>query len=131
MMTVDPWLLDLGSKGPYERAVAQRLANIQASVSNNLGHILALNDPYIRMRITKSARHGIIPPLVVRCLRCTAQASLAHWEYIAGMDEGDRMKLFTEAPEALRATGLWHLRACRGDLAAQHSQEILEEMGRD
>lgn len=79
VMTVDPWLGKLGDRGLLEAKAALSLANLQARMSDELGHVLALNDEYVRRKICEYAPSGETPPIRIRCLRCLGVLSLADW----------------------------------------------------
>lgn len=106
LMTVDPWLLDLGAKSEAHASIARQLGTAQARVSSALGHIIALNDEMVRDVVTKEARMGRLATIKVRCIRCHAYASLKDWVRSSGFD--------AKAREIATA----QIRTKSGDLAA-------------
>lgn len=110
MITVDPWLLDLAEKGLSSATIARQLAYAQHNLTRDSGHMLALNDAYVRRKVQQSARAKKIARVMVRCIRCGCVASLADWIGIAAKTEQERFRFW----EAIRQS--------QGDLAAQFVQ---------
>lgn len=128
MMTVDPWLLDLGSEGQPQLRVARALAAMQAAVTKHLEHIPAINQEYVRRQVRASARHGMVPKVMVRCLRCNAVATLNDWCYSAVLDEAERDRRGVILQKGHGMTKALFLYQCEGARAAAEHLRTLEDL---
>jgi hypothetical protein len=123
MMTVDPWLLDLGERSEMCAQIARRLATMQALTSSNLGHIVALNDNAVRKLITQHALRGGMATCTVRCIRCHAYATLHDWVHAASYDDQERLAAAHRAREKKDAHAAYFLLQCPG---AEHAVERVD-----
>jgi hypothetical protein len=127
-ITVDAWLLDLAAKSAREASVARTLATTQHRVSRDLGHVLALNDEFVRRRISEKARVGRLPTISVRCVRCPAVAALGDWVKVAGMAEHQRFAWFEHIAKTYGHKRGDFLKPCLGDLQAARTLDAIEHM---
>lgn len=128
MITVDPWLLDLGEEGPRYRQVAAQIARIQHDVSKHQGHVLALNDNYVRGRIKGKAKYGQIAHVNVRCIRCGAVTTLMRWGVISRLTPEQRERLCRGFPPGIRAQECMVTDNCKGDVKGTMALDVLNAM---
>lgn len=128
MMTVDPWLLDLGGRSQWTLPVARDLARMQATVGATLGHLPALNDKYIKEKVTKAALRGEMARVMVRCIRCHAVASLKDWCYSAAMDDEERERKAAVVRRINGSLPASFLQPCLGGEQASQRVAMLDDM---
>ena len=114
-LIADAWLADWASTQGREGTAARRLLRAQILTYNRTGHLLALNDEYVRRRVVHSARYGQTPRLWVRCLRCGWQANLNDWCKAAEFSGQARAELILRMYDANQPERSAFLRACPGE----------------
>ncbi len=127
-ITVDSWLVSLAARGKEEATVARILAVAQHNLSRDLGHVLALNDEFVRRRITERAHTGALPKISVRCIRCLATARIEDWVKIAGMTGQQRFLWYEHIQTRHGAELAEFIKNCRGEFHAARTLDAIDHM---
>ena len=122
---VDPYLLNLADEIPAARRVAMLMALLQHRVNLVTGHVLALNDAYVRSQIRQHAKHDQIPAINVRCIACGCSAAIADWERCVDLTQDGRWQLWERVRQSRGALVAQFLNACEGPERAKGALEVL------
>jgi hypothetical protein len=127
-MTVDPWLIDVAERGLVFRKPALELAHMQNDVALKTGHLLALNDPFVRRKILDYGRHGHLPTCMIRCIACGAVASTRDWLRTSKMDDHARFDYWQRVRASQGEIAATFLKACPQGVQAEEYLSILEHL---
>ncbi len=82
----DHYLALMLMPGSPASRVAATLLRAQILTYNRTGHLIGMSEELPKRRICEAAKHGTIPRIYLRCLRCGIPAWLNDW--IAGAELG-------------------------------------------
>jgi len=91
------WLLELGTEGALQKAVARRLLQIQIAAGVAGGHDLRLDTPLLRRLVRQSARVGLLPDAQWVCRGCGASALFNSWGLWTNWSAEERMRVYMQA----------------------------------
>ncbi len=127
----DRWLQDMLMPGAQECKPASILLTCQILTFNHTGHLIALNDELPRRRITIAARHGGLPPIYVRCMRCGALARLNDWIKAAELVSAERVVRAATLRATRPSAQTSFLMPCEGNQQLVDSAPLLDIWGKD
>src|SRR6266849_9420076 len=82
----DYYLTTMLIPGTLPAVPAAKLLRAQILTYNRTGHLIGMSEELPKRRICEAAKHGTIPRIYLRCLRCGIPAWLNDW--IAGAELG-------------------------------------------
>lgn len=128
VITVDTWLMELADRGRQYTQPALQLGLCQYGVSKHTGHLLALNDAFVRRKLTQAAKEGNIPLIRVRCMRCYTVATLRDWISCSAMSDELRFSYWEKIRQKNGEIQAAFLHACPGEAQAEAHLEVLRAL---